>query len=84
LQFYKQWEDSAILLDNNRPFNKDQTKQQRKIEREKNRERLRTIEEILTLGFDYVTPILEIHLGNTIGFCGNPTYSGDLINIRLL
>jgi hypothetical protein len=39
---------------------------QRKTERENNRERLRTTEEIFTLGFDYVTPILEIHLGNTM------------------
>jgi hypothetical protein len=42
LQFWKQGEDSAILLASNRPHNKDQTKQQRKTEREKNRERLRT------------------------------------------
>ncbi len=39
---------------------------QRKTERENNRERLRITEEILTLGFDCVTPILEIHLGNTM------------------
>jgi hypothetical protein len=42
LQFWKQQEDSAILLASNRPHNKDQTKKQRKTEREKNRERLRT------------------------------------------
>ncbi len=35
LQFQKQWEDSAILLASNRPHNKDQTKKQRKTEREK-------------------------------------------------
>jgi hypothetical protein len=42
LQFWKQQEDSAILLASNRPHNKDQTKKQRKTEREKNGERLRT------------------------------------------
>jgi hypothetical protein len=30
LQFWKQWEDSAILLASNRPHNKDQTKKDRK------------------------------------------------------
>jgi hypothetical protein len=39
---WKQWEDSAILLARNRPHKIDQTKKQRKTEREKNRERLRT------------------------------------------
>jgi hypothetical protein len=57
-------ENSGILLASNKPHNKDQTKKQRKIERGKNKERLRTTKEILTLGFDCVTPILEIHLGN--------------------
>jgi hypothetical protein len=32
----------AILLANNRPHNKDQTKKQRKTKKEKNKERLRT------------------------------------------
>jgi len=40
--------------------------QQRPDKETKNRERLRTTEEIFTLGFDCVTPILEIHLGNTM------------------
>jgi hypothetical protein len=66
LQFWKQWENSAILLASNKPHNKDQTKKQIKTEGEKNKERLKTTEEILTLGFDYVTPILEIHLRNTM------------------
>jgi hypothetical protein len=34
-QFWKQQEDSPILLASNRPHNKDQTKKQRKTEREK-------------------------------------------------
>jgi hypothetical protein len=59
-------EDLGILLTNNRPHNKNQTKKQRKIKKERNRERLRTTEEILTLGFDCVTPILETYLGNTM------------------
>jgi hypothetical protein len=57
---------TTILLVSNRPHNKDHTKKQRKTKREKNSERLRTIEEILTLRFDGVIPILEIHLGNTM------------------
>jgi hypothetical protein len=35
LQFRKQREDSAILLASNRPHNEDQTKKQRKTERER-------------------------------------------------
>jgi hypothetical protein len=35
LQFWKQREDSAILLASNRPHNKDQTKKQRKTERKR-------------------------------------------------
>jgi hypothetical protein len=42
LQFWKQREDSAILLASNRPHNKDQTKKQRKTKREENSERVRT------------------------------------------
>jgi hypothetical protein len=85
LQFWKQGEDLAILLGSNRPHNKNQTKKQRKTKREKNKERLRTMKEILTLRFDCVTPILEIHLGNTMTwFLWDPTCFGDLISIRLL
>jgi hypothetical protein len=39
LQFWKQREDSAILLASNRPHNKDRTKKQRKKGKEKLKER---------------------------------------------
>jgi len=42
LQFWKQREDSAILLASNRPHNKDQTKKQRKTERERKLKERRT------------------------------------------
>jgi hypothetical protein len=42
------------------------TKTRQRTKERQNREKLKTTEEILTLGFDCVTPILEIHLGNTM------------------